>query len=157
MRIALYRGKSWVSRLIQWQTRSPYSHAALLLDSGRVIESWWRGGCGKHPDLGTVHTPGTPVDIFVIEDLPPELSALVCAAAHSYLGHRYDWLGVARFISRRPHHPRRRIFCSALVAQAFEAAGMPLLQRVPPSHLSPRDISLSPLLTYQTTHHTRRP
>lgn len=40
MRIALYQGKSAISRLIRWQTRSQYSHAAFLLDDGSVIEAW---------------------------------------------------------------------------------------------------------------------
>lgn len=40
MRIALYQGKSFISRLIRWQTRSRYSHAAFLLDNGNVIEAW---------------------------------------------------------------------------------------------------------------------
>src|SRR5579871_6249457 len=40
MRIALYQGKSPISLLIRWQTRSRYSHAAFLLDDGSVIEAW---------------------------------------------------------------------------------------------------------------------
>src|SRR5579871_2617400 len=40
MRIALYQGKSLISLLIRWQTRSQYSHAAFLLDDGSVIEAW---------------------------------------------------------------------------------------------------------------------
>src|SRR5215469_1941664 len=40
MRIALYQGKSLISLLIRWQTRSRYSHAAFLLDDGSVIEAW---------------------------------------------------------------------------------------------------------------------
>jgi hypothetical protein len=33
--ILLFRGKSWLSRLICWITRSPYSHSAIL--------GWWNG------------------------------------------------------------------------------------------------------------------
>ena len=33
MRIALYKGKSAVSRAIRWVTRSPYSHAAFVFDA----------------------------------------------------------------------------------------------------------------------------
>jgi hypothetical protein len=40
MRIALYQGKSLISRAIRWQTRSQYSHAAFLLDDGSLIEAW---------------------------------------------------------------------------------------------------------------------
>lgn len=151
MKVALYSGLSAVSRLIRWQTRSCYSHAALLLDGGAVIESWHRGGCDLHPHLGTVHTPGTPVDIFSVEGLDAAAAARARNYAEMHLGDRYDWMGVVRFVSRRPHRPSGRVFCSSLVAGALLSAGVPLLLRAPAHHLSPRDISLSPRLTHLRT------
>ena len=63
-------------------------------------------------------------------------------------GKKYDWLAVARFVTRRkvaPHHAARRWFCSELAAAAFEWAGVPLL-RMAPQEIAPGMLHASPIL-----------
>ena len=47
MRILGYKGKSMTSKLIQLQTRSEYSHVAIMLDDLSVVEAWQGTGVRK--------------------------------------------------------------------------------------------------------------
>lgn len=144
MKILLYQGVSAVSRLIRLQTRSIYSHAAVELDSGMVIEAWHNG-----VDLATHycenHTQGTLVDVFNVAATAKQIEQAACFFFQQ-LGKKYDFRGVARFLSRRDEPADDRWFCSELVAAGFQQAGIDLLARIPPSHVSPRDLGISPLL-----------
>lgn len=63
-------------------------------------------------------------------------------------GKRYDYLGVIRFVSRRPMPASsfdRRWFCSELIADAFAQVGLPLLN-APGWKISPETLSYSPKL-----------
>jgi hypothetical protein len=42
--VLLFRGKGVISTLIRWQTRGEYSHAALLMPDGMIVESWQGAG-----------------------------------------------------------------------------------------------------------------
>jgi len=39
VKIALYRGNSFIGKAIRWQTRGIYSHASIVLPEGDVIEA----------------------------------------------------------------------------------------------------------------------
>lgn len=146
MRILLYQGKSVISRIIRWQTRSRYSHAAIELDSRQIIEAWHVGGVRLLESVYEGHTPRTVVDCFEVDgDYDGD-------AVEGWLlrqvGQKYDFTAIARFMSRRDHPTNGKWFCSELTAEAFKIGGLELLRRIPPSHISPRDLSLSPLLRY---------
>ncbi len=154
MKILLFQGKSWVSKAICWQTRSKYSHAALMLDDGSVIEAWHVGGVLHNKTISTVHSPGTTVKVFEVTTKVDE--AGVVRFAKYQLGKKYDFGSILRFLSRRAEPVDNKWFCSELVAAACAAGGVNLLSRVTPhSHLSPRDISLSPLLRQVETSITK--
>lgn len=142
--ILQYRGISWVSRLIRWQTRSCYSHSAVMLRDGSVVEAWHRGGVLRS-DYDTNHTPGTVVDVFTIE--APLAANQMESFLLDQLHLKYDWRGVLRFLTRRGPHPNRRWFCSELVAAAARAGGVHLLH-LAPEMVSPRDIGASAMLKY---------
>ncbi len=150
MKILLYQGKSWVSRAIQWQTRSKYSHAAIMLDDGSVIEAWHIGGVVHSKTISTVHSPGTTVKVFKV--VPKIDKAGVVRFAKYQSVKKYDFGPILRFLSRRAEPIDNKWFCSELVAAACAAGGVHLLSKTTPhSHLSPRDISLSPLLKQVNT------
>ena len=152
MLILLYQGKSWVSKAICWQTRSKYSHVAVELDSGQVIEAWHVGGVRLLESVEEGHTPGTVVDCFeVYRDYD---NNAIEGWLLRQVGQDYDFTAIARFMSRRNHPVNGKWFCSELVAEAFRIGGLDLLRRIPPSHISPRDLSLSPLLRYVETKRT---
>ena len=166
MRIALYKGKSAVSRAIRWVTRSPYSHAAFVFDesaaeqaariaggaerpicklahheAGAVVEAW-SGGVRNSRSVSTLHARGTAVDLF---DFAPALTAAeqawLLAWLESWIGAPYDYADVLRFLTRWRGSPAGRLFCSELVAQACADIGRPLFRateswRVPPDWLA---------------------
>jgi hypothetical protein len=153
MRIALYQGISLISRLIRWQTRSKYSHAAFLLDDDSVIEAWTP--CVRHvKSLSAQHTPGTRVDIFSHAE-PLSLAAqhrLLCLLQDD-IGIPYDYQAIFRFLTRQrpPHWIRRRLFCSEQVFQRCQSIGRPLLFRTEAWRVPPDWLARSPVLYLQET------
>ena len=147
--ILLYRGHGLIDGLIKWQTRSEYSHAAILIPNGNIIESYPGVGVRLRESqiaAGFDFMLQCPVDAFDV----PEACARTWANAIEYcrheLGAKYDWKGIARFITRLPGGDPNRWFCSELVAAAFRAAGRPLLARIEPWAISPELLSISPKL-----------
>ncbi|MBX3751391.1 MAG: hypothetical protein KF897_15035 [Opitutaceae bacterium] len=143
--VALFQGPGLVSRLIRWQTRSAYSHAAIVLPSGAVIESREGIGVRQLPHLEPKN--GEQIDFFAVEVTEEQL-AKITAFLHRQLNKGYDWTMVARFITRRQESraSRGRWFCSELVFAAFLHAGVILLRGTEPWEVSPGLLARSPLL-----------
>jgi len=148
--IGLYKSKTTISKLIQWQTRGEYSHAAIHLDDGFAIEAWHKGGVQHHP-IGSLHPRGTKVAIFTIESFYfPDLTQ---AYAMDQVGKKYDFTMVARFMSRRGETRRSKdkLFCSELVFDALVYGGLPLFENTLGWEVSPDLIKRSPHIKYQRT------
>jgi len=148
MHILAYKGTSLTSRLIRWQTRSPYSHVAIEDDNGLVYEAWQGGGVRCLTDYTEGHKKGTVIDVFSITG--DYHRPRVRAFAMAQVGKSYDYKSVFRFVSRRETRRDDHWFCSELVASAFMEGGI-VLQNHFPSRLSPRDICISPHLQYLDT------
>lgn len=170
MQIGLYKGKSGISLAIRWITRSPYSHAAFVFDiasaaradamlavgayfrrlrhynQGAVIEAW-KGGVKNSPSVSTLHTKGTPVDIFKFS-IPLnnlEEDSLI-SRLDGEIGLPYDYRDVLRFITRIPGKPGHHRFCSLLVSRLCKEIRRELFKRtedweVPPGWIQ-RSLSL---------------
>ena len=136
-RILLHKGRGLFSRLIQLQTRSPYSHASFLTRFGTIIES--REGKGVH----TMEFDGdlSGVDVFEIPSFTDEDWKIVHGHALDRVGSKYDWRSVFRFVTRKSAKKNNRYFCSELVYESVQAAGLNLLARIAPALLA-----LSPLM-----------
>jgi uncharacterized protein YycO len=136
--VALFKGKGFISKAIRLQTRSPYSHAGIIVGN-TLYEAWHVGGVQK----GRIAT-----DPFVEFECPSLLDGddvRIVTFLESVLGMPYDWIMVARFLTRRAARENERYFCSELVMDAFRHVGIDLLHAE--SHnVSPRDLALSPLL-----------
>lgn len=63
LRVALYSGRSLVSRGIRLRTWSEYSHAAIVLPDNSVVESLPGQGVVHHPDITQFHKPQTCIEI----------------------------------------------------------------------------------------------
>lgn len=142
-KILLFKGRGMVSRLIRWQTNGPYSHVALQRPDGRIIEAWnnpakvrLRGRLSDWKD----------VEAYEVQGATPEQLQRAVEWAESQIGKKYDFGGVARFITRWRKKKDDKWFCSELVFQAFKEAGISLLDRVQSSQVSPTVLSFSPLL-----------
>ena len=149
MKILAYRGVSWISKVIRWQTRSKYSHIAIELKDSSVIEAWHIGGVRRNPTFRTVHSPKTKVDVFEIAGKYDEEKVLDFLKMQ--IGHKYDFRSIVRFITRKSSHVSPNWFCSELANEAFREGGLDLLSRISSSHLSPRDIAISPVLRLAET------
>lgn len=136
--ILLYRGLG----VIRWQTRGDYGHAALRLRSGEVIEAQFRAGV-----VVREFDENDGAQAFDVPDLNDEQADLVEKFARDQVGKPYDWLGVLRFISRRPERRwQDSWFCSELVFACFQAGGIDLLRDIQPWKVSPTHIGYSPLI-----------
>ena len=135
-----------VSKLIKLQTRSDYSHVAVELTDGGVIEAWQSGGVRRIDNAFVDHSPRTVIDAYRV------LAYFDEAAVEEYLynsiGQAYDFSSVLRFVTRRHATDNTKKFCSELVELAFKAGGCNLLNGNPSEH-SPRDTLLSPHLIFE--------
>lgn len=122
MKILLFKGRGILSRLIRWQTRGRYSHAAVLLQYGTIIEAWHTGVRRKKV------TDWTNIDIFSVPTLTPAQECYIETWLMKQVreGKKYDFLGVLRFVSRSKRDNPNRFFCSELVVEAFKFAGVHL-------------------------------
>ena len=143
MRILAYKGIGPISKAIRWQTRSPFSHVAMELNDGTVVEAWHKGGVVHASDFRAMHTPGTQVVAYKI------LGGFDEVATEEFLleqvGKKYDFQSVFRFVSRRKAPANDKWFCSELVEVGLLEGGLRLLNG-PPSEHSPRDTVMSPVL-----------
>ena len=151
MRILGYRGKSWISKVIRWQTRSKYSHIAIELHDGSVVEAWHIGGVAHNRSFRSVHTKGTKVDVFAIEGMSDLYESAVRAFLMKQVGKKYDFGSIAKFLSRRAERHDNKWFCSELAMEGIAAGGVDLLKRIPASHVSPGQLVTSPLLQFIET------
>lgn len=142
MHLCLHRGRGTVSKLIQWQSRSVFSHASLLFSDGAVIESREFIGVHKLPKL--VNRPGEIIDVFEVFTSPKQEHA-IRSFAEAQVGKPYDYLSIARFLTREPVSNWRMNdwFCSELAFAAFDAAGIRLLNTIKAWAVNPGHLSLS--------------
>lgn len=148
MRIVLYKSPGFISKLIKWQTRSCYSHAALWLVSREVL---WESQYGKGVIFTNSPTFSCEVDVFsIVGDCD---YSKVIKFVEAQEGKKYDYTSVLRFISRRQESRKSRgkWFCSELVFAALEKGGLKLFSRCEPWEVSPGLLSMSPFLVYEKT------
>ncbi len=134
--------KGWIGKLIGWQTRSPYCHAAVTVN-GWTYEA---GRNGMDPVTCYEERPQEWEDFHA--EISQDAADTMQAFLDAQLGKPYDVTMVLRFLSRRQEtrKSKGRWFCSELVAAAFQEAGRPLLARTEPWEVSPGLLARSPLL-----------
>jgi uncharacterized protein YycO len=154
--ICLHRGSTVMSRLIQWQTRSAYSHASMVLPDGLHIEAHETRGVQAFPRLTVA--PGEVVDLFTVA-VTKKQADKIAEFAREQLGKRYDWLMVLRFVTRRQEARATtgKWFCSELVYAACQQAGVELLRNTEPWEVSPGLLARSPLLVTLALNRTAEP
>lgn len=142
MKVVLFKGSGFISRLIAFQTRSEYSHAAILFDDGMLYESRETYGVRKVPDWSPV---GQNVDCFNVTVTSP---GTMRQWLDTQVGKKYDLGSVIRFITRKQESrsDSGRWFCSELVFAALQKGGVNALERIEPWAVSPAMLSYSPHL-----------
>jgi hypothetical protein len=152
MKILLFCGTTLVSKLIRWQSRGPYSHAAMLFE-GVLYEA--REGVGVHriiiqssAEVKLKMPKGYgQYDTFRI-DYPALNTESILSFLMDQLGKKYDYGSVLRFISRRQANRRDsgKWFCSEMCVAAVQQGGLNLLERIEPWAVSPAMLAYSPFL-----------
>ena len=142
-KILLFRGRGFVSKLIRWQTNGNYSHAAIQLPTGRLIEAWHKPSKVR---LRRRLSDLSNVEAFDVEGMTVEQWQASVEWLQAQIGKNYDFGGVLRFLTRWRKPQDDAWFCSELVFQAVKEGGVDLLDRVQASQVSPTVLSFSPLL-----------
>lgn len=147
MRFILVQGRSLVSKLIQWQTRSHWSHAALLFSDDTLIEAREFIGVRRLPYLTWLQeNGGAHFEVFTVNATDSQ-EALMRAYADAQVGKPYDYIGIARFITRRDYasQPDDKWWCSELVFETIKEGQIELLDRTDGWEVPPHWLARSPL------------
>lgn len=139
--VLLMAGKGIYSSLIRWQTWSDVSHAAFLLPDGNILESWPSSGVRIRD-----YPVGPGIETYTVPDISPQEWTRVLDFAKTQIGKKYDYLSILRFISRSKSEMDDLWFCSELVFESFNQAGIHLLERIKSYQVSPGTLRLSPRL-----------
>lgn len=140
--VLLFTGGDPIAAVVKWQSRSRYSHAALLIPGTcTVIESYPFHGVRKRrltaKDWEQVHA-------YAVTGMTAAQWVAAVQFAESQVGKGYDWRNVFRFVDRVPARENDRWFCSELVFAAVAKAFRRLLQ-MQAEYVSPGHLPTSPL------------
>lgn len=162
--VFMYRGKGIQSTIIQWVTRSPYSHAG--------ISAWWNerlmvmeakgNGVVVSPFSRSVGQYHGDVEWFgSAQEISEEDRLKMVIFAQAELGKTYGrWkailLGLQTLFQRNPDKRDRlknqkKLFCSEYIAQIYNSIGLDLKKKTSDQFMKPADIANSPLLEIRGT------
>lgn len=146
--IQLHDGRSWISRLIKWQTRSPVSHASVWFPWDHVvIESMEGVGVRKvDGEHYRADFEAGRIQRYTVTGMTVDQAHRVREYMDAEVGAKYDYGSVFKFVTRRKGRHNTRWFCSELVFAACQDAGVPLLANVEAWAVSPGDLAKSPML-----------
>lgn len=134
MKLLLYRGTGWISRIIKWQSRGPYSHVAIMIDGGAIYEAREFKGVRRFtkPIIGDI-------DIFQVNNLTMEQEREAEQFLLRQVGKKYDYTMVMRFITRRNETRKSsgKWFCSELAAAVCAKINAPLFANTEPWEVPP--------------------
>lgn len=165
--ILLYKGRDFTSALIQWGTKSPYSHVAVVAEPRifLAIESNTGHQAGVRA-LDLRKLSEAVVDVFRIRPEFPFDSQKVISFLVAHLGAGFDypgviWLGVLKTVglltgmTYQPYNQFQKekdYFCSELCYQAFKEGGLDIVPQVDEAEItSPADIARSERLQKMTS------
>jgi uncharacterized protein YycO len=122
MRVVLVRANTLSSLLIRARLWENWSHAAVLLQNGEVIDATFKAGGVRRRKLEDVLKHASA---FKIIDLPVTDPVAAMTFLHAQIGKPYDWRGIMGWItSDRDWRDSSAWFCFELVAAVAEAGGL---------------------------------
>lgn len=126
MQILFGRSLHPSSLLIRLFTRSRYSHVAIVIDKGMVLEATAKDG----------------VTLCLLSDFKRRYSQIEFATIDGdfevgmkQLGKKYDWLSVVGIFFRKNWNNNNRWFCSELIAECSDVFRRNRISRVTPEHI----------------------
>ena len=140
IRIAAYKGKSFASRLIKLVTGGEYSHVAIMLSDNEIVEAWSSSNKVRViSSLSDGHTAKTPVDIYELPMTELQETRFI-SGLRSYIGVKYDWMGLVAYLFGRNMQVEKKVFCSELVGIMCHKTPLKFFKDIPSYKLSPSDI-----------------
>lgn len=135
VKIRLYRGKTIISRTIQWQTRSRYNHAAIQIGNMIYEAKEFKGVLCRNANKKDYKADSFDL-VNVMSDTQEKI---LTAFLRNQVNKRYDYTMVFRFVSRRQEtrKSKNKWFCSELVFAALKKAGVTLFRETEPWEVSP--------------------
>ena len=142
MIICLHRGSGFIGSLIKWQTRGKYSHASILITPKEIVESREFKGV-RMVDI----YEKDKIDFFHVQANPSQQEKIL-KFLESISTKKYDYRQVFRFITRmrEAKGTQDKYFCSELVFDSLQQAGIDLFINTEGWEVSPHLISRSPIL-----------
>jgi len=122
-----YKGKSFISKLIKYWTRSEYSHVEQCLN----LETLKGYGAYQGYKVGylypSYHEKGTRYDIFELECTQEQLEKFNYFKRQQE-GKKYDYKGIMGFVTNKEEmNNRNKWYCSEIEIYACNYAGIRLL------------------------------
>jgi len=120
--IILIKGRWWnpLSKLIELLTFGPYSHSAVYLARGKIIEASWTGVI-----ISSINRYKNRYDVFRLKDEYLTIESMMWFIANK-IGAKYDYLGLIgillSIIGKRKHNDyddKNRYWCSELIADGL--------------------------------------
>ena len=149
----MYKGTSFIDKVILFFSRGGYSHASVLFNDDTTIEAKPLKKVHRCNSVMDGLTCNTKIDIFEVYTTKSQ-DRIIKDFLTEQLGKSYDYLGIFGFILYTTEEKRKRRskwFCSELVTAAFKKAGVNLLDRVDVWKVSPTILSYSTKLNQRDT------
>lgn len=157
--VLMYQGRSLVSRLIRFFTRSRYSHAGLAVwwnERLMVMEAVGKGVVVTPLSSNVQHYHGRVEWFTSTQEIPENERTRMIQVAQQELGKEYDswklvlfglFILLGKSVEKRDRLRReQKLFCSYYVAQTYNSVGRDLKKNVSDRFMTPDDIASSPVL-----------
>ena len=134
----------FISSAIKKITKSKYSHAMIYV-GGTLIHAVAKGGVFSKNPQRILRSSESSFKVLRLKDTLLELNlALVCDNARAKVGSIYSIAEAGKAILPNNDKTTKKQFCSRLVAQSYNEAGVKIVDD--PYFCTPEDINQSPLL-----------
>lgn len=127
------------SRFLRWAQRCKYSHCEILFDD--CIIGARSDGVKKYP----IDSVAKAHEVATIECSDAEYVRFK-NFMESKVGDGYDWRAYLGFLFYKKNHDDHRWFCSELIQEGFNQAGLVVIKDVNSWFCMPRDFYISPLV-----------
>lgn len=125
--VLFYKGTSLISKLITWVTKSPYTHVALVIGDGEIIES------DRFIKTRRIEIDLTePFDVYTVENLSDETREEIVKYALEFVGTKYDYWQIFRDFIRFVFNKKVSFFefknktvCSDIIDLPYYKANVP--------------------------------
>lgn len=162
--VLIFKGQSWLSKIIKWRTRSDYSHAGVVVwwnDRLMVLEAIGQGVLARPISYNLDHYRGDIEYFRPSQEIATETRTRMAQFAQAQLGKKYASRRLLSFffklllnrplLSQDKAAAPCRYFCSEYVADIYAKNGLDLDIERSSGYTSPDRLACAPGLTFVAT------